>query len=299
MSIVAIINPISGAGTTSTTASQRAALVRDETARRGLHAEIHLTSRAGHARDLAAAAAAGGATLVIVWGGDGTLNEAGTALIGSDAALGVVPSGSGNGLAAALAVPRDPRAALAIALDGTTKAIDAGLLAGRPFFNIAGIGFDARVAAGFNSRGAGRRGPWPYLLLGVREGCRYRAADYRVRLDGHPREVRALLIAFANGQQYGLGARIAAAAELDDGLLDLTMVEERSIMARFWHARHLVMGTVHLAPHVVTARVQAASVEADHRMEYHVDGEPGIAEGRIDVRILPRALRVRCACPRE
>lgn len=295
MSIVAIINPISGAGATHATASVRAALVRDEVRRRGWDVEIHLTAGAGHARDLASAAAAAGASLVIAWGGDGTLNEAGTALVGSETALGVVPAGSGNGLAAALAVPHAPRAALAIALDGRTRAIDAGILAGRPFFNIAGIGFDARVATGFNTRGAGRRGAWPYLLLGVREGLLYRAAEYRVHLDGHPHHMRALLIAFANGQQYGLGARIAAAAELDDGLLDLTMVEERSLMARFWHARHLVTGTVHLAPRVVTARVRSASVEADHPMEFHVDGEPGVADGRIDVRILPRALRVRTA----
>jgi diacylglycerol kinase (ATP) len=295
MSIVAIINPISGAGADAAVAFGRVALVRSEAERRGMHAAIHVTERAGHARDLAAASAAAGADLVIVWGGDGTLNEAGTALLGSDTALGLVPAGSGNGLAAALGVPREPRAALAVALDGHARRIDAGLMAGRAFFNIAGIGFDARVAKQFNLRAAGSRGAWPYILLGAREGCRYSASEYRVQLGGETRSLRALLIAFANGREYGMGARIAPAAELDDGLLDAMIVEERSVLARFWHARHLATGTVHLAPRVTTARITSASIEADGPIEFHVDGEPGIAEGRIDVQVLPGALKVRTA----
>jgi diacylglycerol kinase (ATP) len=293
MSIVAIINPISGAGADASAAARRSALVRSEAERRGMRAVIHVTERAGHARDLAAASAAARAELVIVWGGDGTLNEAGTALLGSDTTLGVVPAGSGNGLAAALGIPRDPRAALAVALSGATRTIDAGLMAGRAFFNIAGIGFDARVAKHFNQRAAGSRGALPYILLGIREGCRYRGRDYRLQLDDEARPLRALLIAFANGREYGMGARIAPAAELDDGLLDVMAVEERSVLARFWHARRLVTGTAHLAPRIVTARVTSASVEADGAMEFHVDGEPDVAEGRIDVRVLPRALKVR------
>ena len=169
------------------------------------------------------------------------------------------------------------------------------MMAGRPFFNIAGIGFDARVAKEFNNRAAGRRGAWPYLVLGVREGWRYGAVDYRLQLDDDPCTVRALLIAFANGREYGLGARIAPGAELDDGWLDATIVEERSTLARFWHARRLVMGTAHLAPRVRTARIASASVEADGPMEFHVDGEPGVAQDRIEIRVVPAALKVRTA----
>ena len=295
MSIVAIINPISGAGADRAAGARRIALVRSEVERRGLRAEIHVTERAGHAHHLAAASAAAGAQLVIVWGGDGTMNEAGAGVLHSDTAVALVRAGSGNGLAAALGVPRDPRAALAIALDGGTRTIDAGLMAGRPFFNIAGIGFDARVAKQFNNRAGGRRGAWPYLVLGMREGWQYGAVDYRLELDGDPGAVRALLIAFANGREYGLGARIAPGAELDDGLLDATIVEERSALARFWHARRLVTGTAHLAPRVRTARVTCATIEAEGAMEFHVDGEPGVADGRIEVRVLPAALKIRSA----
>jgi diacylglycerol kinase (ATP) len=297
MSILAIINPISGAGADPTAAARRVALVRAEAERRGLHVDIYLTERAGHAREIAVAGAAAGVALVIVWGGDGTLNETGAGLLGSNTAIGLVPAGSGNGLAAALGVPRQPVAALAAAFDGATRTIDAGLMNGRPFFNIAGVGFDARVATLFNQRAAGRRGGWPYVVIGVREGCRYRAVDYDLQLDGEARHLRALLIAFANGREYGIGARIAPGAELDDGLLDVAIVEECRVMARFWHARHLAMGTVHLAPNVTTRRLTHAVIEREGPIEFHVDGEPGIAEGRIEVRMLPAALKVRTHAP--
>ena len=295
MSIVAIINPISGVGADHAAANRRIALVRAEAERRGLSVEIHLTERAGHARDLAASSAAANVNLVIVWGGDGTLNEAGAGLIGSQTALALIPAGSGNGLAAALRTPRDPRAALAAAFDGETRTIDAGLMAGRPFFNIAGIGFDARVATLFNARGAGRRGGWPYVLIGVREAWRYVAADYVVDLDGDRRQTRALLIAFANGREYGMGARIAPLAQLDDGLLDATIVEERPALTRFWHARHMALGTPHLAPSVHVRQVRRAMVDAEFPMEFHVDGEPGLVQGPVEVRILPGALKIRSA----
>jgi YegS/Rv2252/BmrU family lipid kinase len=207
--------------------------------------------------------------------------------------LGLVPAGSGNGLAAALGVPRDPAAALDVAFDAAPRTIDAGRIAGRYFFNIAGIGFDARVAALFNRRAAGSRGGWPYIAIGVREGCTYCALDYDVHLDDERRSYRALLLAFANGREYGLGARIAPDARLDDGLLDAIIVEERGVLARFWHARHLARGTPQLAPFVTTRRVRRAVIEAKGEMEFHVDGEPGSARDRIEVDIVPGALRIK------
>ncbi len=293
LSIIAIINPISGTGADPAVAAQRAALVESEARRRGLQAQVHFTERAGHARELAAAAAQAGAGLVIVWGGDGTLNEAGAGLIGSTTTLALVPAGSGNGLANALGSPKQPIEALAVAFDGATRTIDAGTIAGRAFFNVAGIGFDARVARLFNERGAGRRGGWPYILIGVREGCRYGGAEYTLDLDGDRRTLRALLIVFANGREFGNGVRIAPQAQLDDGVLDATIVEQRPLFARFWHARHVASGAVHLAPNVTIRQIRHAIVTSPAPMEYHVDGEPGIIEGPVEVRIVPGALRVK------
>jgi len=217
----------------------------------------------------------------------------GGALIHSSTTLGLIPAGSGNGLAGALGTPHEPRAPLAIAFDGATRTIDAGMMANRPFFNIAGIGFDARVARLFNERGVGRRGGWPYIIIGVREGCTYQGVEYSVDFDGDCRRVRALLIAFANGREYGMGACIAPLAELDDGLLDATVVEYLPMLARFWDARHLAMGAAHRAKSVTTKRVVRAVVETDGPMEFHVDGEVAVEANRIEVQILPAALKVR------
>jgi diacylglycerol kinase (ATP) len=291
--VAAIINPISGAGADARVAEERRALVAEAFDRRGLHGSIHFTERAGHARDLARAAVNDRMDLVIVWGGDGTVNEIGTALMGTSTPLGLIPAGSGNGLAAALSCSSDPRTAIDRALDGTSRAIDAGMLGNRPFFNIAGIGVDARIAALFNKRARGSRGRWPYVLIGIREGCRYVSRDYELELDGDTRPVRALLIAFANGGEYGNGIKLCGHAELDDGLLDATVVEERSVLARFWHARHLAKGTPHRAPRVTSRRVRRAVVRTNGPIEYHVDGEPGVADDGIEIGIRPLALWVR------
>lgn len=293
MKVAAIVNPISGAGANTHAARTRLALLTAELERRGLRADVHLTERAGHAHALARRAADDRAELVIVWGGDGTVNEVGSALLGTECALGLVPAGSGNGLAAALGTPVEPRAALAAALDGRLRRIDAGVLAGRPFFNIAGIGVDARIAARFSVRAQGARGRWPYIRIGVGEGCTYCGQEYHIDLDGEPRQVRALLIAFANGGEYGNGVKLSAAAELDDGLLDATVVEDRWVIARFWHARHLARGTAGRAPRVLARQIRRAVVRSAGPMEYHVDGEPGRTEGPIEVTIRPRSLLVK------
>lgn len=292
--VVAVINPLSGAGLDRHAAATRTALVHEVLGRHGLTPTIHVTERGGHARELAAAAAADAADLVIVWGGDGTVNETGSALVGSRTALGLVPAGSGNGLAASLCVPREARAALEHLIAAPVRTIDVGFLDDRPFFNIAGIGLDAHIAAEFNRRTRGRRGKWPYVTIGVREGLRYRALDYELELDGERSRATALLIAFANGAEYGMGACLSPGAELDDGLLEATVVEDRSAMARFIDARHLALRTLARAPRVRCARVRRATVTClDGPMQYHVDGEPGVAADRIEIRLDPGTLRVK------
>jgi YegS/Rv2252/BmrU family lipid kinase len=293
MKVVAIINPISGAGADASVAEHRTALLTAELERRGLHADIHLTTHGGHAHALARAAVEQQAELVVVWGGDGTVNETGAALLGTRVAMGLIPAGSGNGLAAALRCPRESHAAIAAALDGSVRAIDAGVLAGRPFFNIAGLGIDARIARLFNVRARGARGKWPYVFIGIREGCRYCGQRYEIDLDGDRQSVRALLIGFANGGEYGNGVRLSAHARLDDGLLDAMVVEDRPVIARFWDARHLAAGTADRAPRVVARQIRRAVVQSSEPLEYHVDGEPGTTEGEVEVTIRPKALLIK------
>ncbi len=136
MRIVAIVNPVSGAGMNLQVATRRVTTIQESLAQHQLAATTHVTERSGHARELAQRAVADHADLVIAWGGDGTVNEVGTSLAGTSTVLGLVPAGSGNGLAGGLGIPKDPRAALSRAIAGDTREVDVGVLNDRPFFNV-------------------------------------------------------------------------------------------------------------------------------------------------------------------
>ena len=291
--IVAIVNPLSGAGAASGVAERRVALLERRFAAAGIAGSVHLTERRHHARELAASAIDRGASIVIAWGGDGTINEVGTALAGTPAALGIIPAGSGNGFARELSLPWEPDAAIDVVLDGRDKAIDAGEIDGRLFFNIAGVGFDAVIAEQFNSQTIGRRGMGPYVRIGMREVFRYRAARYRVMLDAEELVSDALLIAFANGREYGNRIRLAPHARMDDGRLEAMVVEDRPVLSRLWCSRHLALGTAHRASRVTARSIQSATIETEGDVLYHVDGEIGRATNRVSVRILPGILKVR------
>jgi YegS/Rv2252/BmrU family lipid kinase len=293
--VVAIINPISGTGADARVAEERRALVADALDRRRLGGDIHFTEGAGHARELARAAADDRRDLVIVWGGDGTVNEAGTALLGTETALGLVPAGSGNGLAAALSCSTNPRAALDRALDGATRTIDAGMLGDRPFFNIAGIGVDAVIAARFAERGPRQRGPIAYLQLGVSELLHYRAQHYSMIVDGEPVEQRAMLLAVANGRQYGNRVCIAPGARLDDGLLELVAVDQLPLLSIAARLPSLFRGTLRPGNGVTMRAVRNVRVRAGGPIPFHVDGEPRLGADELIIATIPRALTVKVA----
>jgi diacylglycerol kinase (ATP) len=291
--IVAIVNPLSGAGASTGVAEARVALLRARFASGGIEGTVHLTERRFHAGELAKIAVSRGARGVIAWGGDGTINEIGAVLAGTRVVLGIIPAGSGNGFANELELPTAPELALEVALNGKPRPIDAGELEGQLFFNIAGIGFDAVVAEKFNDRTLGRRGLGPYVQIGLRETFRYRAPHYRINLDGEEFQTNALLIAFANGREYGNGIRLAPHARLDDGKLEAMVVEDRTPVARLWAGRHLALGTADKAARVIGRSIESARIETDGEMLYHLDGEIGRASGSISIRIRPKLLTVR------
>lgn len=283
-----IINPLSG-GASPADARRRAALAASALDASGTSGEIFVTERRGHARELAQAAVRRGDRLVLAWGGDGTVNEVASSLVGTRTVLGIVPAGSGNGLARDLRIPKRPDLAIAAALGATPRAIDAGELGGRWFFSVAGVGFDASVAAAFDREARGRRGFSSYVRLTARELWRYRCADYRV--DGVPAR-GALLITFANSAQFGNGARIAPGASIDDGLLDMVVFEERTRTATLRGLPALFTGRVGKVRGVSIRQVQEAVVESDLPMAFHVDGEPVVGGTRLEARVHPGLLLV-------
>jgi YegS/Rv2252/BmrU family lipid kinase len=291
MTVAVIINPISGTGGRPDVARRRAELAAALFERRGVRAELFVTERPGHARELAAAAVARGTSLVVAWGGDGTVNEVASALVFRDAALAIIPSGSGNGLARELRMPLDAAAAFDAALDGRERRMDAGELDGRLFFNIAGIGFDAHVAQQFaRSR---RRGWSTYMEITVRELFSFQPADHTVVADGVSLQTRPLMIAIANSRQYGNGAIIAPDALIDDGKLDVVVVEHRSPIATLLQLPKLFAGKVAQVSGVTVIRAAEVEVRSLGRVLYHVDGEPGIGTGSMKARVTQHALRVR------
>jgi YegS/Rv2252/BmrU family lipid kinase len=290
---VVIINPVAGSRGDPGVARDRAALAANVLGGRGLTPKVFLTEGRGHARELAAAHVAEGADTVVAWGGDGTVNEVATALSFTGAALGIVPSGSGNGLARHFDLPFDPAAALAAALDGTSTPMDAGELDERLFFNVAGAGLDARVAHRFGAAGVQRRGFRRYLAITLQELFTYTADECDVVVDGQARRCRALIIAFANARQYGNGAVIAPGARVDDGLLDVVEIDDRRRLLALCQVPQVFLGRIDRVRGVTIRQGREVTVTASRPIAYHVDGEPFIGGTSIAARIHPGALRVR------
>jgi diacylglycerol kinase (ATP) len=291
MSIAVIINPVSGRARRGA-APARALLAAAVVERLGEAAEIFITERAGHARDLAKAAAAGGARLLVAWGGDGTINEVASALAFGEVPLGIIASGSGNGLARELGIDPNPERALENAIKAKPSAIDLGELGGRLFVNVAGTGIDAYVAARFNAISNVGRGFTGYLRAGTRALISYVPALYTITADDERLTVRAVIVVVANSVQYGNGARIAPGARVDDGELDLVIVEERSRLATFWKTPHLFRGTLAGVSGCSIRRIRQARIESAEPMTFHVDGEPVENGAQLTARVHPGALRI-------
>jgi diacylglycerol kinase (ATP) len=290
-SIAIIINPISG-GVRPDAARARAELASAIVDRHGDPAEVFVSERAGHARQLTKAAVARGARLVMAWGGDGTINEVASALAFGEVPLGIVPAGSGNGLARQLGVHRNAADAIRHAIGAEPRRIDVGELDDRLFVNVAGIGFDAHVASRFNEQGSRRRGLLTYAATSARALLTYRPAEYSITTPDTSVHVRAIMVTIANSSEFGNGAHIAPGALVDDGLLDLVVIEEGSRLRTLWELPRLFNGTVAQAPGCSIRRVSRATIESDRPMAYHVDGEPALGGTSLRVRIHPSALYV-------
>ncbi|MGE0815609.1 MAG: diacylglycerol kinase family protein [Vicinamibacterales bacterium] len=294
---VVVINPISGTGRACPGGAAEVELARRTLAGAGFEPDVVVTHGPGHATAIAREAAARGAAVVVSWGGDGTMNEVARALAFGATALALVPAGSGNGLARDLGVPLDPARALAIAVSGPRRRIDVGDVNGQYFFNVAGVGLDARIARAFAAR-SGRRGRLGYLRVGVSAVLGYRARPYDVRWDGGEASPRALFIALANSRQYGSHGCIAPSAVLDDGRLDLVIVGEQPLVRLVRRLPAFFLGRLGPAADLRMETFTEASIAGHSAGELHLDGEPHVFEGHLRARVHPRALDVIVPPPR-
>ena len=297
--IAVIINPIAG-GALRSVAAARAEIAGAWLSAHGLAGQVFVTERRGHARELAAAARARGDDPVIAWGGDGTVNEVASALAFGPTALGIVPAGSGNGLARELGIDRRPDRALATAAAAARsggRVIDAGELGGRLFFNVAGVGFDAHVAACFDRDLSGHRGLLGYARIVCRELARYRPSGYRVSTGQSTFAGPALLVTLANSPQFGNGARIAPGARVDDGRLDLVIFQEASRARTLLALPRLFAGGLGRLSGVSIEPVERVVIEGEAPLTAHVDGEPFSAGPTLHARVHPAALRIAVEVP--
>jgi diacylglycerol kinase family enzyme len=289
MRIAVIINPISGPAGGRLSAADRGALARTHLVRPDTEVDVAVTHARGHGAALAGGYAGRGFDVVVAWGGDGTINEVAGPLIGTSTALGIVPAGSGDGLARGLGLPVRVKPALAALVAGPADPIDIGRFAGRHFLNIAGVGFDAAVGRQFNERG--RRGVTGYLEVAGRIVWGYRSLDYDVRLGEIDLRGPKFLVAFANSREYGNRLVLAPDADPADGWLDAVVVDAGSAIRQVWRARRLTFRSGRPAAGIHRSRVRLASVSGAD-MWCHVDGEAFVMTGTADVGIEPAALRV-------
>ena len=249
------------------------------------------TEGPGHATELARAAAAAGYRVVVAVGGDGTVNEVGQGLLHQPAtALGIVPRGSGNGLARHLRVPLGVGAALRRQRQPAFSRIDVGLVNGRPFFCTAGVGFDARVSEVFAR--AGTRGLSTYLRVTLQEYQTFAPVPVQVQADGENMVTDCFVLAFANASQYGNNAYIAPQADLRDGLLDMCLIDALPP----WRAAQVVLGmalgTLPRTGGAAYRHVRRAMVQAAAPVGYHADGDYLGHATEFAVELLPLALEV-------
>lgn len=281
MRAVVIVNPVSGPRRHRPIADC-AALAQAAFARYGQDVEVRVTTARGDARAFSEQARASGARVVVAWGGDGTINEVASGVAFSDVELGIVPGGSGNGLARDLGIPLDPPRALDVAASGRARRIDGGQIDAALFFNVAGVGLDALIARHI-ARPDAQRGLSGYVRITFGELPWYRAQDYEIECGGERRAHRALFIALANSRQYGNGAQIAPAARLDDGHLDLVVVEAQPLWRIMRRLPHLFRGTLAPGHGLRMQPMTTATIRAAAPIAYHADGEPGIAGSTVDV----------------
>lgn len=285
--IVFIVNPISG------THNKKAILnVIDRELDRNVFEEpqICYTQYGGHATELAQKAVQEGAAIVVAIGGDGTVNETGRGLIQTDTALGIIPCGSGNGLARHLQIPLNASKAVKILNAHKTEVLDYGKINNIPFFCTCGLGFDAFVS--FKFAMAGKRGIRTYIENALKEGLRYKPETYEIVSDEGTVRYKAFLIACANASQYGNDAYIAPQASMSDGLMDVTIMEPFTMLEAPQIAIQLFNRTLNHNSHIKTFRCRKLTILRKSSGVIHYDGNPITTGNNIEVEMIHRGINV-------
>ncbi len=284
--ILFIINPISGTTGKRSVTHEIEELI-DKTA---FSYTIVPTEYAGHAALLARDAVQRGVDIVVAVGGDGTVNEVARSIVHTPTALGIIPCGSGNGLARHLQIPIDARKALHIINQATIHCLDYGTINGEAFFCTCGVGFDAFISAKFAE--SKKRGFLSYIENTLREGLRYEPETYTIEDDEGTFKYKAFLIACANASQYGNNAYIAPNASMKDGLMDVTIMEPFNAIEAPQIAIQLFNRTIDHNSHIKTFRTKKIIIKRQTAGAAHRDGDPLMTGKDIEVEIVKKSFNV-------
>ena len=284
--IVFILNPISG-----TSSKKEIPDLIDQTLDKELFDyELRLTEYAGHAAEIAKVCANEGKDIVVAIGGDGTVNEVARSLVHTDTALGIIPCGSGNGLARHLCLPMDVKKSLQIINDCKIEAFDYGVINDLPFFCTCGMGFDAFISLKFAE--AGKRGPITYVENVLKEGLKYKPETYEIIDDNGTTKYKAFLIACANASQYGNNAYIAPGATMKDGKMDVIIMEPFDALEAPQIAADLFMKTLGNNSKIKTFRTRKLTIHRQSPGAIHYDGDPIMTNSDIEVHIEHLGIRI-------
>lgn len=231
-------------------------------------------------------------TIAVACGGDGTVNRVASAVKHTSVALGILPLGSGNGLARSLHIPMDLKQALKTIEKASVRLIDGGLVNGHAFFCTCGIGFDAHIAGEFAS--SSKRGFWTYFTITLREFFSYKPKHYTISADNHSVDTPAFLVTVANAGQWGNDVYIAPEAKVDDGLLHVSILKPFSTVSLPGLGIKMMNRNVHNSRLLQSLKGKEIIISFEGTLPVHFDGEPTSFSDSISVQVLPGALKVVC-----
>lgn len=283
-----IVNPISGRSSKESIVGAIAGSVDMDR----YEVTIRFTAAPGHATTLASEAVQSGQQLVVAVGGDGTVNEVARALVGTDAALGIIPCGSGNGLARHLHIPMNPRKAIEILNQGQIRRIDTLTVNGTPCFCTAGVGYDAFVSEEYAKEPT--RGLVTYVRKAVENWFDYTPEQYLIETEEGMFSRTALAITCANANQWGNGFHVAPKASLTDGLIDVTIIHPIKPLNALPMPVQILGYSFDKNPGVETFKTSGLTIRRATPAPLHIDGEPQSGTKDITIALRPASLGVLC-----
>ena len=284
--ILAVINPISGTSNKEFMPETIARCIDPDK----FDVVVRFTQHASHATLLTEEAIKEGFYGVIAVGGDGTINEVAAALRDSSTALGIIPCGSGNGLARHLGIPMNVEKALEIINLDNIEALDYCTANDRPFFCTCGVGFDAHVSQKFAE--AKKRGPLSYIQKTLVEYLKYRCKTYSIEMNDRVVTEKAFVIACGNETQYGNNAFITPRASMHDGLIDVTVIHpftplDTAVLGVLLFTRHIDQDT-----NINTFRTSELTIHRPKPDVMHIDGEPIMMDADIHIKCHKAGIKI-------